>query len=117
MSKINYFKEILENRKIQILKNIHTVHNELDQLHSCELNDEGDHVAVSNSSIVDNIIVKKQEQELHDINRALNRVKSGDYGSCDMCGCEIGFQRLTVKPHAMYCIECREIIEKTGNKK
>lgn len=112
VNKLNYFKEVLEDRKIQIVKNIHSVHNELDQLASCELSDEDDYAATINRSNVDTLIMRKQEEELKSINRALSRVKSGQYGICDMCSCEISFQRLNVKPHALYCVECREIIEK-----
>ena len=42
-SELNYFKEILESRREQIAKNINGVNNELHQLNSLELNDEGDH--------------------------------------------------------------------------
>lgn len=111
-SEVRHFKNILEERKIQILKNINGVSDELDQLGSCELNDEGDHVAMINHSTVDNIILQKQAQELKNINAALRKIESGEYGTCAMCGVDIGFQRLTVKPHAIYCIECREIVEK-----
>ena len=111
-SELNDFKKILEDRKLQILKNINEAHDELDQLGSCELNDEGDHASVSNSSIVDNVIARQQQQELNDIEMALERIASGEYGTCAMCGVEIGSQRLKVKPHAIYCIDCREIVEK-----
>lgn len=111
-SELNYLKKILEDRKIQILKNINGVYDELDQLSSCELNDEGDHVATINSSRIDDIIVRKQEQELREINIALSKIISGEYGTCDMCGVNIGFHRLEVKPHAVYCIDCRKIVEK-----
>jgi len=115
-SKLNYFKKILEDRKVQILKNINGVNDELGQLASCELNDEGDRVSVSNSSRVDDIILRQQQQELRDINVALNKVKLGEYGTCEMCGVQIGSERLKVKPHAIYCIDCREIVEKTKEK-
>lgn len=112
-SEVNYFKEILEERKIQILKNINGVSLELNQLNSCELKDQGDHVAKNNHSMVDNIILEQQKQELRNIDTALSKIASGEYGTCDMCGAEIGIQRLRVKPHAIYCIECRGIVEKT----
>ena len=113
-SELNYFKEILESRNAQIVKNISGVNDELDQLNSLELNDEGDHASVNNNSMVESAIVQQQEQELREINVALGRIATGDYGICNMCEDEIGFQRLKVKPHAMYCIDCREIVEKTN---
>jgi len=112
-SESSYFKEILESRKAQINKNISGVNIELDQLNSLELNDEGDHASVNNNSMVESAIVQQQEQELREINITLGKISTGDYGICEMCEDDIGFQRLKVKPHAIYCIDCREIVEKS----
>lgn len=112
-SELKYFKEILESRKEQIIKNIKGVNAELDQLSAMELNDEGDHASVDNSSMVESAIVQQQEQELREINVTLGKIVTGDYGICEMCEDPIGFQRLKVKPHAIYCIDCREIVEKS----
>ena len=112
-SELKYFKEILESRKAQIIKNIRGVNAELDELNSLELNDEADYASVDNSSMVESAIVKQQEQELREIEVALSKIASGEYGICEMCEEPIGFQRLKVKPHAKYCIDCREIIEKS----
>ena len=112
-SELNYFKEILESRKEQISKNITGVNNELEQLNTLELNDEGDHAAINNNSMIESAIVQQQKQELREINVTLAKIASGDYGICEMCEDDIGFQRLKVKPHAIYCIDCREIVEKS----
>jgi DnaK suppressor protein len=113
-SELNYFKEILESRKAQIVKNISGVNDELSQLSALELNDEGDHASVNNNSMVESAIVQQQEQELNEINVTLGKIASGEYGVCEMCEDDIGFQRLKVKPHAIYCIDCREIVEKSN---
>ena len=112
-SELEYFKEILESRKEQITKNISGVNNELSQLNSLELNDEGDHASVNNNSMVESAIVQQQMKELQEIDVTLNKIVNGDYGICEMCEDNIGFQRLKVKPHAIYCIDCREIVEKS----
>ena len=112
-SELKYFKEILESRKEQIIKNIKDVNAELDQLSLLELNDEGDHASVDNSSMVESAIVQQQEKELKEINVTLAKIAAREYGICEMCEDPIGFQRLKVKPHAIYCIDCREIVEKS----
>jgi DnaK suppressor protein len=78
-----------------------------------ELNDEGDYASVTNNSMVESAIVLQQEQELREINVTLGKIVHGDYGICEMCEDYISFQRLKVKPHAIYCIDCREIVEKS----
>ena len=113
-SELSYFKEILESRKVQIVKNISGVNDELNQLSALELNDEGDHASVNNNSMVESAIVFQQEKELQEIQVTLGKISHGDYGVCEMCEDPIGFQRLKVKPHAIYCIDCREIVEKSS---
>ena len=113
-SEFNYFKELLESRKVQITKNINGVNDELSQLNSMELNDEGDHASVNNNAMIESAIVQQQTQELSEIEVTLGKIVSHDYGICEMCEDDIGFQRLKVKPHAIYCIDCREIVEKTN---
>jgi len=112
-SESNYFKDILESRKEQIKKNIDGVNSELSQLSGLELNDEGDHAAVNNNSMVESAIVLQQAQELQEIEVTLVKIENNEYGICEMCEDDIGFQRLKVKPHAIYCIDCREIVEKS----
>lgn len=113
-SELNYFKEILESRKVQIVKNISGVNAELAELSSLELNDEGDHASMNNNSMVESAIVNQQQKELREIEVTLGKITNGDYGICEMCEDPIGFQRLKVKPHAIYCIDCREIVEKSS---
>jgi len=112
-SELNYFKEILLSRKEQIESNINSVNSELNQINSLELNDEGDHASANNNSMVESAIVEQQTKELQEIDVALGKIANGEYGICEMCEDPIGFQRLKVKPHAIYCIDCREIVEKS----
>ena len=113
-SELNYFKEILQSRKEQIQKNISSVNSELNQISNLELSDEGDHASANNNSMVESAIVQQQTHELDEIERALTKIANGEYGICEMCEDDIGFQRLKVKPHAVYCIDCREIAEKSN---
>lgn len=109
---LQYFEEILLARKAQIIKNITGVESEMKQLRELELNDEGDYASVSNDNMVENAIGSQQQHELQEIEIALSKIKTKQYGICEMCEDEIGFQRLKVKPHAKYCIVCRPIVEK-----
>ncbi len=113
-NELQYFEEILLTRKIQIQKNILGVESEINQLRTLELNDEGDYASVSNEQMVDNAIGSQQGLELMEIETALAKIKNGQYSICEMCEEDIGFQRLKVKPHAKYCIDCREIAEKNN---
>lgn len=113
-SELKYFDDILKARKEQIEKNLNGVEEELDALKSLEMNDEGDYAAVSNDNMVDNAIGSQQGLELVEIDLALSKIKAGTFGICEMCEEDIGFARLKVKPHARFCIDCREIAEKNN---
>ncbi|MGZ5208386.1 MAG: RNA polymerase-binding protein DksA [Sulfuricurvum sp.] len=111
-NELHYFEEILLARRVQIIKNLHGVEVEMIQLRECELNDEGDYASISNDNLVESAIGTQQSQELAEIEVALSKIKLKQYGICEMCEDDIGFQRLKVKPHAKYCIVCRPIVEK-----
>ena len=111
-SELEYFVDMLESRKEQIQKNIRGVEKELKELNSLELNDEADHASVSNDNLREVAIGQQQELELIEIQVALGKIKDKQYGICEMCEEEVSIQRLKVKPHAKYCIDCREIVEK-----
>jgi len=119
-SELKFFKTMLEERKIQLLKNINAVHKEIVELNSCELNDTADHSCTSDHIRLGNALSSRQEQELHQIQSALGKIalgSTGTYGACEMCDDEIGFARLKVKPHALYCIHCREDVEKSDSRR
>ncbi len=51
--------------------------------------------------------IRSIEQRLRAVNIALAKVESGDYGYCDECGEDIGFERLKVQPEAPCCFACQ----------
>jgi DnaK suppressor protein len=48
--------------------------------------------------------------QLRLIEEALERIESGDYGTCLSCDGEIPDKRLTALPWAKYCIPCQEVV-------
>ena len=108
------FKEILKNRKDQLLKSIVAYQNEISQLQNSEANDEADFATISSDSAIEEAIIAKQRAELEDIEYSLDKICEGSYGICEMCEEDIAEARLEVKPQARYCIVCREIVEKTS---
>ena len=105
-------REVLLARKKQILKNIDDNTKEIDGLKVAEASDDVDHATISVDTAIEEALNLKQQQELKEIEYALFKVSNGSYGICEMCEEPIGAARLEVKPQAMYCIICREIVEK-----
>jgi len=111
-SDIQYFKEILESRREQISKNIGDTIDSIQQINGSDVSDEVDYANVNTDKMIDQAIASQQLQEIKEVDAALAKIENGTYGICEMCEEEIGTQRLKVKPHAKYCIICREIAEK-----
>lgn len=105
-------KEKLEVRKLQIEKNLIGTTKELDGMRDLELKDEGDYASASAESVIDSAILVQQRKELNEIELALDKIKQGVYGVCEMCEEPISKARLEVKNFARFCITCRQINEK-----
>jgi len=106
------FKTELLSRRVQIEKNLSSVYTEMSQMRGLELNDEADHAAVAIGTDIDSAIIEQQRKELTEIDLALDKIRKGMYGICEMCEDDINIERLRVKNFARFCITCREINEK-----
>jgi RNA polymerase-binding transcription factor len=52
--------------------------------------------------------VARDVLELHEVERALRRIHTGDYGTCSDCGADIPYSRLAVQPTALRCTACQD---------
>jgi len=110
--KVEFFEDLLKKREKELEKILYSISEDLSEISKCEIKDEGDFAAYSMDSGRDYQLYLKQKEELKEIKEALKRIKEGRYGICLMCDEPIQEERLKIKPHAKYCIICREIIEK-----
>lgn len=53
----------------------------------------------------------RERRLLRKVRKAIQRLQEGDYGSCESCGAEIGYNRLMVRPMATFCIDCQTQVE------
>jgi DnaK suppressor protein len=50
---------------------------------------------------------RRIEQQLAEIEHALEKLRSGTYGFCDVCGQAISPARLTILPQTSLCLNCK----------
>ena len=50
----------------------------------------------------------RESQLVRKINRAIDCIRTGSYGYCEACGCEIPIRRLEARPIVTKCIDCKE---------
>lgn len=65
------------------------------------------------------LFASKEGRLLYHIDQALRRLYKTpkEYGMCEECGNEIGFERLDALPHARLCIKCKEAEENVGGER
>ncbi|MCR4941922.1 MAG: RNA polymerase-binding protein DksA [Campylobacter sp.] len=110
---LSYFKNLLLTRKAQILKNLADATNEAGARRDCGAVDEADIASISSDELIGQSISAQQQTELAEIETSLKKIEDKTYGICEMCEEDIAMARMKAKPHAKYCIICREIVEKT----
>jgi len=52
-------------------------------------------------------LIENEEEELREIDAALERLEKGAFGMCDRCKQPIPRSRLKIIPYAKLCIECK----------
>lgn len=80
------------------------------QLQASNEQDVGDHVDVALDAEYHELssqLAEVESSELVQIDVALERIATGDYGVCDDCGRNIPLIRLRAVPYATLCIQCQ----------
>ena len=72
----------------------------------------GDTATVTYDREMDYTLEENSEAVLGAIDRALQRIEDGTYGTCRRCGRPISEERLEALPHAELCIECKREVER-----
>ncbi len=76
---------------------------------------KGDVVDFALDSVQDEIssqLAEVESRELASIEKALQRMKDGQFGACEACETNIPMARINALPYATYCIDCQREAEK-----
>ncbi len=106
---LSFFKDILMEWKKDLLGEAEqTVVHLQDSTRFADLNDQ----ATEEEIRALELRARDRERKLiNKINKTISQIDSRDYGFCQECGEEIGFNRLQARPTADLCIECKTIAE------
>ena len=59
-------------------------------------------------------IAELESRELKQIERAIQQIRTGRYGQCEMCDKAIPIERLKALPFTSLCINCQRVYEQEG---
>ncbi|WP_281650843.1 TraR/DksA C4-type zinc finger protein [Helicobacter bilis] len=110
-------RQILEKR-LEYLDGLSlNLHKSLQEMSALKLNENADIISTQSQLRFDDSMLERNQKEMKEISASLAKFNDGIYGICEMCEDEIGIERLQAKPHARFCINCREIYEKSEKQK
>ena len=117
---IRYYRLLVELR--EHVNSELTLHTE-DTLKRSSKEDSGDlssysqHIADAGTDTFDRdfalSLVSSEQEALHEVEEAINRIKTGTYGICELTGKPISKERLLAVPFARYSVESQAQMEKT----
>lgn len=107
-------RALLINRRDALRK---ALAGDLSLLNSMAEQSSGDIVDVALDAAQDEInsqLAEVESRELTHVENALERMRKGTYGQCEVCNSKIPMARLTALPYAMNCIDCQRAAEAGG---
>ncbi|MBI5360054.1 MAG: TraR/DksA C4-type zinc finger protein [Planctomycetes bacterium] len=114
------FSKLLIERKRALLKNFSSMEDQT--LGQTRFNASGDisstptHMAdIASDNYEQELslnLLESENEELSEINEALEKIKDGTFGLCENCSKPIPEQRLSAIPYAKLCMDCKKKEEK-----
>lgn len=105
-TKIENYKKKLELERTGLMKEL-----EKDQVPE-DFGSDVDHFEeeASEAESLSNKLAAGQDikERINDIDRALDKIRTGEYGPCEMCGGEIEEKILNISPESRFCKNCKK---------
>ena len=113
------FRKLLEEERDRIHREVEAIEQSINsdeaRMGQSELADYDQHPADAATDTFEkekDLAVRDAFREaLGRIHEAMGKLARGTYGLCDRCGRDIPTGRLEALPHAIYCVECQDIVE------
>lgn len=107
-AQLNKFKQLLEEKRQDILRRAEQT---LSQDMTLDQDDLPDEMDLASSEYLQSFTFRLRGREkvfLDKIQKALDRIDEGSFGTCDECGEPISLKRLEARPETTLCIRCKE---------
>src|SRR5689334_25317924 len=102
------FRDMLEAKREEIIKRAQQT---LDQDMALDTDDLPDEMDLASSEYLQAFTFRLRGREktfLDKIQKALERIEDGSFGTCEECGEQISVKRLEARPETTLCIRCKE---------
>lgn len=103
-----YFRQKLTDWKEEILRDSDLTLQDLQQEGGLQESDINDRASVETDVALELRARDRQRKLISKIDEALDRIKNGEYGYCEITGEPIGIKRLEARPIATLTVEAQE---------
>ena len=79
-----------------------------------DVGDSADAAIDTANDEINSQLAELEGRELEQIEHALDRIESGVYGRCELCGQKITEARINALPYTSTCIDCQRDCERSG---
>lgn len=104
---LDKFRKLLAEEKKKILRHLELLSDSSEEELGTSSGDSVDIAALEINQANLQKIGKRESYLLKKIDLAIKKIDDGTYGECESCGEEIGVPRLTARPVAQLCIDCK----------
>ena len=104
---VEYFKDLLQSQLDELIKEAYKTLNGMTNLKD-NFPDPTDRASLETDR---NFLLRIRDRErklIEKIKEALERIDNGTFGMCEVCGREIGEERLRARPVTTQCIDCKK---------
>jgi len=104
---VEYFKDLLQSQLDELIQEAYKTLNGMTGLKD-NFPDPTDRASLETDR---NFLLRIRDRErklIEKIKEALERIDNGTFGMCEICGREIGEERLRARPVTTQCIDCKK---------
>ncbi len=106
---IDKLKQELLTRREQLLQSVRSQRQEIPERGlQGAAGDSSDHAAADYATELFGALLEKQAGNLEEVELALQKIESGQYGKCELCDKQITHKRLRAIAWARMCHDCQE---------
>ncbi len=104
--KLEYFRSVLQEEMQSLLDEAGKTVSEM-TADTTNFPDPNDRATQESDRTFELRIRDRERRLINKIHEALQRIDDGTFGTCDICGEEIGEGRLNARPVTTLCIDCK----------
>jgi DnaK suppressor protein len=114
--RLEYFRGVLLRKRAELIGEADRTVDEMNVIAKDNFPDPIDRASMESDRSFDLRIRDRERKLIAKVNEALERIDSGTFGICEICGGEIGEKRLEARPVTTLCIECKQEQEEAEKK-